>query len=784
MVKKVSEESTRMHLINPALENAGWIGRTMVIPEYTYTDGRINVVNGSRGKQKRLDYLLCTSDKQPIAIIEAKAEHLSEYDGLQQVKEYRLGLQEKMNISFVYSTNGKDCVEYDAFTNQTRRFPMSEFPSPAELKERNLLGKKIPKLNQNILDRPYHYSTSDNRDPRYYQFTSVNRIMEAIARGEKRAMVVMATGVGKTYTAFQLSWRLKGAIVNGRKINRILFLADRNNLVDQAITDFSPFGENTVSQISNRKIEKSAEIHFGIYQQLTLNDNGVEKVTKLSHEQMNVFHQVSRSYFDLIIIDECHRGGVREDSSWREILDYFDDAIHIGLTATPKVDNGSNNYEYFGKPVYEYSLKDGIEDGFLAPYEVTRYFLSTEADSTFYHDKEEHSKNQIDHTIIIDHRREFVAKEVADYLKKHKNEGRIKKTIIFCQTIEHAAEMMALIANEMPGEMEESKGQLVARITSKDANAKELLGKFTKDSEPYPAIVTTSKMLTTGINVKMCEVIVIDSKIESVTEFKQILGRGTRLNVVKKKTMFTILDFKNATKLFSHEHFDGVPFSEEEAFFDARTGSMTRKKKNNDDEFEELKENDKKSGIKRISDMKVDLLGKQKSYIGLDGKTISSSYSDYLRYVWKTTYAETLLDYVEFYSELKNRSKMNQFLLKNLDVQENAEEFCQENSVFDEFERVSHFLFEKEMVNRVAKIKKMKNSQEYKKLNSNQQSVIDLLVEEYLKGNDKAFTMGVLTKSQKVEKIIPSRKLREELFGSDEALQKTLKSFDLLMFNI
>ena len=554
MINKIemSEEDVRAKYIDPSIRKAGWNEETQIRREVSFTNGRIFVKNGkvTRGKRKKADYILSYKINLNLAIIEAKKNTLSASHGIQQGIEYG----EILDVPFIYSCNGKEYVEHDRIIGQRREFNMNEFPSPETLFERYLTEKNLKDKKQNILTENYYYTTG-SKTPRYYQIVAINRTVEAVARGQKRILLVMATGTGKTYTAFQIIWRLWKA---GEK-KRILFLADRNILVDQTMSnDFRFFGDKMI-KISRNKISKAHEIYLGLYQSMTGNE-----------DWQQIFKKYSKDFFDLIVIDECHRGSVKEDSAWREILEYFSSATQIGMTATPKETKDVSNINYFGEPVYTYSLKQGISDGFLAPYKVIRYGLDKDL-MGFRPEKnqkdrygeiiedKEYTSNDYDRTLVLKERQKLVAKTIADYMKEN---GRMMKTIVFCETIEHAEDMTKFLAQEN-SDLMTINSKYVMTITGDNPEGKAQLDNFIDPKEKYPVIATTSKLLTTGVDAKTCKLIVLDSVINSMTEFKQIIGRGTRVEEDYGKTWFTILDFRNATRLFADPEFDGEPLPDE-----------------------------------------------------------------------------------------------------------------------------------------------------------------------------------------------------------------------------
>lgn len=550
--KDLSERDICSKYITPSLINAGWNLERQIREEVTFTDGRIIVRKKlvTRGERKRADYILYYKPNLPLAIIEAKDNKHPVGAGMQQALNYA----EILDIPFVYSSNGDAFLEHDRTVTQgikEREIPLNQFPSPEELWNRYKKAKGINEREEAIITQEYFYE-QDGKTPRYYQRIAINRTVEAIAKGQKRILLVMATGTGKTYTAFQIIYRLW----KSKAKKRILFLADRNILVDQAMAnDFRHFGDK-MTKITDRKIDKAHEIYLALYQGIS----GAE-------EFKNVYKQFSPDFFDLVIIDECHRGSAKEDSAWREILEYFHPATQIGLTATPKETRDVSNIEYFGEPIYTYSLKQGIEDGFLAPYKVIRVMLDKDVEGYrpekgkkdkygFEIEDREYNIKDYDKKLVLEKRTKIVAKKVSDYLKK--NNSRFDKTIFFCVDIEHAERMRQALVNENADLVAENP-KYVMRITGDNEEGKAELDNFIDPASKYPVLVTTSKLMTTGVDAQTCKFIVLDTIINSMIEFKQIIGRGTRIREDYGKQYFTIIDFRGVTKLFADPDFDGTP---------------------------------------------------------------------------------------------------------------------------------------------------------------------------------------------------------------------------------
>ena len=571
--KTLSESDICAKYITPAVIQAGWDDALQIRREVFFTKGRI-IVRGklvTRGKAKRADYILYYQ-RFPIALIEAKDNNHAVGDGMQQALDYAITL----DIPFVFSSNGDSFVFHDRTGQNVQieiHLTLQEFPGPARLWKQYCLWKGLAPEQEKIILQPY-YDDGSGKEPRYYQRNAINATIEAITKGRNRILLVMATGTGKTYTAFQIIWRLWKS---GQK-KRILFLADRNVLIDQTmVNDFRPFGAamaklstsaKTIERADGRveamttaidparRIDTAYEIYLGLYQAIT----GPE-------ERQKLFREFSPGFFDLIVIDECHRGSAAEDSAWREILEYFSAATQIGLTATPKETEYVSNIHYFGEPVYIYTLKQGIRDGFLAPYKVIKVHLNVDVEGyrpqrgetdQYGHEIEDRIYNQkdFDRNLVIDERTKRVAKWVSDYLKQ--SGDRFQKTIVFCVDTEHAARMRLAFINENQ-DLVQQNSRYVMRITGNDKEGSDQLGNFIDPEVRYPVIVTTSRLLSTGVDAQTCRLIVLDREIGSMTEFKQIVGRGTRVHEDTKKYYFTLIDFRKATHHFADPDFDGEP---------------------------------------------------------------------------------------------------------------------------------------------------------------------------------------------------------------------------------
>ena len=664
-IKALSERDICTKFITPALVQAGWDIQTQIREEMTFTAGRI-IVRGrlhTRGKKRRADYLLSFQKNQPIAVIEAKDNKHSLGDGMQQALAY----SDALDVPFVFSSNGDGFLFHDrtGLGGQTETtLTLAEFPSPDELWERYCQYKGIQPAARPVVEQPY-YDDGSGRSPRYYQRIAINRTVEAVARGQNRILLVMATGTGKTFTAFQIIWRLW----KSRQKKRILFLADRNIRLDQTKNnDFKPFGQ-AMTKVTNRTVDASYEIYLSLYQAVTG-----------SEEEQNIYKQFSPDFFDLIVIDECHRGSAAEDSAWRKILDYFSAATHIGLTATPKETKEVSNIDYFGAPLYTYSLKQGIEDGFLAPYKVVRVDIDKDLQgwrpSKSQRDKlgqeiEDRIYNQkdFDKQLVLEQRTTLVAAKITELLE---SSDPYQKTIVFCEDIDHAERMRQTLVNANPKRVAENR-KYVMRITGDEQEGKAELDNFIDPEQRYPVIATTSKLMTTGVDAQTCKLIVLDQRIQSMTEFKQIIGRGTRINDDYHKHWFTILDFKKATELFADPDFDGEPVQVYQPYSDdapivpadEQHGVLDEEQADSHDTAAEgvetdwaeyevddnaTWESDDTSGLGTtdgpeprrkyvVDDVEVSIVAERVQYLGPDGKLITESLRDYTRKQVKAQYA-------------------------------------------------------------------------------------------------------------------------------------------------
>ena len=632
--RQLTEQEIRSRYITPAIQSAGW-KPNQIREELTFTAGRI-IVRGNMSlrsqHRKRVDYLLYHKPSIPLAIVEAKDNNHAISAGMDQALEYA----EALDVPFVYTSNGDGFMEHDRTVSDgvvERELSLAEFPSPSALWQRLTANKTLNDQAVHVVAQDY-YQDRSGRNLRYYQQVAVNRTVEAIANGQKRILLVMATGTGKTFTAFNIIWRLWQA----RTVKRVLFLADRNILVDQAMTnDFKHFGV-TMTKITRREVDKSYEVYLALYQGIS----GTE-------EWQNAYREFSQDFFDLIVVDECHRGSAAADSAWREVLEYFSSAAQIGLTATPKETKEVSNIDYFGEPIYTYSLRQGIEDGFLAPYKVIRIDLDRDVDGWRPRmgeidrygtpiPEQLYTVRDFDRTLVIDERTKLVAWRVSEFMR---NTDRFQKTIIFCEDIEHAERMRHAIAN-MNGDLVSENHRYVVRITGDNPVGKIELDNFISPEETYPVVATTSKLMTTGVDAQTCKLIVLDQTINSMTEFKQIIGRGTRIREDFGKTYFTIIDFRHATRLFADPDFDGPPEQVYEPGPDDSTVPPNIEPGENDGMGEAFEPDDLQQGVRMaerperrqkyyIDAVEVKILAERVQYLDKSGELRTVSFKDFSR---------------------------------------------------------------------------------------------------------------------------------------------------------
>ncbi|HPN30496.1 MAG TPA: DEAD/DEAH box helicase family protein [bacterium] len=741
----LSERDICSKFITPAIEKAGWDLLTQVREEFSLTNGRI-IVRGklhSRAKNKRADYVLFYKPNIPIAVIEAKDNTHTISDGMQQA----IGYAELLQVPFAFSSNGDGFLFHNSIASDgviEREISMDEFPSPETLWNLWMSQKGITKEQEEIIVQDY-YSDGGNKVPRYYQLLAINKTIEAISKGQNRILLVMATGAGKTFTAFQIIWRLW----KSKTKKRILFLADRNILVDQTMTnDFKPFG-SAMTKIQKRQANKSYEIYLSLYQAVTG-----------SEEERNIYKQFSPHFFDLIVVDECHRGSAAEDSNWRQIMEYFTSSAQIGLTATPKETKEISNIDYFGEPVYTYSLRQGIEDGFLAPYKVVR--IDIDKDLTgwrpdkgmldkYGNEIEDRIYNQkdFDKTLVLEKRAELVAKKVTEFLKQT---NRFDKTIIFCDNIDHAERMRQALVNENPDLIAQSS-KYVMRITGDNEEGKMELDNFIFPESRYPVIATTSKLMSTGVDAQTCKLIVLDQRIQSVTEFKQIIGRGARINEDYNKFYFTIMDFKKTTEIFARPDFDGdpvviyAPKNNEspvppDDIEDLNNISDTQLSENEKDENAENFYDDSintfnvqdllidKNKVKKyfVSNVEVSIASERVQYFDANGRLITESLKDYTRKMLFQEYA-SLNDFLTKWNSVEKKQVIieelaNQGVFFDALNQEIGKEL-------DPFDIVCHIAWDMPPLTRRERAENVKKRNYFTKYGEQARKVLGALLDKY-----------------------------------------------------
>lgn len=713
----LSEEDTKRLYITPALEDV-W-DKNLIRMEHSFTDGRI-VVRGSMKKRnqcKKADYLLHAAENYPIAVVEAKSSSHAPADGIQQAIDYATIL----DVKFAYSTNGREFVEHDLIKGKQRTLPMNAFPSVLELKERLKQGKQLTAEAEQIIDIPY-YSSAETFPPRYYQRIAINRTVEAVANGQQRVLLVMATGTGKTYTAFQIIYRLH---TSGMK-KKILYLADRNILIDQTMRqDFKPF-KRIMTKVQQKNPESGYEIYMSLYGQWVKHD--------LPEGEKQPYEYMSPDFFDLIIVDECHRSSVKEDSEWRAILNYFSSATQIGLTATPKAVDGANNIEYFGKPVFTYSLRQGIEDGFLAPYRVTKSFINVDLEG-YVPRKDEvdiynhplgdqiYTRNLIGRGIHITKRQVIVAKRITEMLKSM---GGMVKTIVFCPDQEEAQVMRDLLM-EMNQAMVRKNPKYIVRITSDDRVGKSLLDDFIDPDSYYPVVATTSELLSTGVDCKTCGLIVIDKEVNSITTFKQMVGRGTRIYPRTGKMNFDILDFRNVTTLFSDPDFDGTPEPPEDTP-DNPPMPSPRPYITIDPPGGNISADPRKL---YVDGRNIRIVHEVVQYLGEDGKTLcTESVTDYTRKAIKQHYST--LD--SFSGAWRQARKKKDFLQEMDDIEALIAAVREENPTLadkDEFDIICHVAFDGKPLTRRERVEGVRKRGYLNKYKGEALKIIEALMDKY-----------------------------------------------------
>lgn len=718
---QMSEEDIKLQYITPAILSK-W-SREKITMETLITDGKINLKGNFvfREKPKRADYILYLSANNPIAIVEAKDNTHAISHGLQQAMTYA----QMLDIPFAYSSNGDGFMEHDFLTGQEREIGLDEFPSEQELATRYKQESGLTPRQETILEQPY-YSSQNTYPPRYYQRIAINRTVDAIARGQQRILLVMATGTGKTYTAFQIVYRL---LQSGMK-RKILYLADRNILVDQSIQqDFAPL-EKVIHKINVAKDDKSTitshEVYFSLYQQLVGED-----------DEEHFSELFTPDFFDLIIVDECHRGSAKEESRWRRILEYFQSATQIGMTATPKETKYISNLSYFGEPVYTYSLKEGIEDGFLAPFKVIN--IMTDIGEGWRPRKGQkdingeeipdriYTNSDYDYNIIIEDRIQQVAQEITNYLK---STDRMAKTIVFCATEDAALRMRDALA-KLNADMMKKNPDYVVRITGGDEYGKKKLKYFISVSSPYPVIATTSKLLSTGADCKMTKLIVLDEMIGSMTEFKQIIGRGTRLREKEGKTHFVVMDFRNVTRLFADPEWDG-PIEMNEGYMPGGKQPDHKDPPDGDGMGDETTPPEpKKKPIVDRNGCQVQIIHKTVSVYDANGKLLrQESIVDYTKENILGEYA-SLDNFIRQWSAQDKKEQIRD-LLHDRGIDLELLKADQNMTDVDDFDFICHVAFDRKPLTRKERANNVKKRDFFSKYSGVAREVLEALLDKYM----------------------------------------------------
>ncbi|WP_025852777.1 EcoAI/FtnUII family type I restriction enzme subunit R [Paenibacillus ehimensis] len=777
--KDLSEEDIKARYITPAIINAGWDLKKQIRLEYAFTAGRI-ILRGNittRGKKKRADYVLFYKNNFPLAIIEAKDNNHPVGAGLQQAIVYAKAL----DIYYVYASNGDGFVEQNLITGEANELSLEDFPSPEELYRRYIKDKNVTDTEEKALLEPYYY-VPNYKTPRYYQRIAINRTVDAVAKGQNRVLLVCATGTGKTFMSFQIIYRLWKA---GLK-KKILFLADRNVLVDQTISgDFKPFG-GKMTKVEKKTLDSSYEIYLALYQQLT-GDDGEE-----------TYLQFQPNFFDLIVIDECHRGSAKEDSAWRKILDYFSSATHVGCTATPIETKKASSQTYFGEPIYEYSLKQGIDDGFLAPYKVIRVGLdkdlegyrpeSGKVDKHGYEiEDREYNVKDYDRTLVIEQRTKVIAAKITEFLKKT---NRFSKTIVFCVDIEHAERMRQALINENKDLYAENE-KYIMRITGDNDEGKAQLEYFIDEESTYPVIAVTSKLMTTGVDAKMCKLIVLDNHFgdNGMTEFKQIIGRGTRLLEEYGKTYFTIMDFRNASRLFADPAFDGKPevvidingdepvtepigdSSEDTESTTNTSGVRETRGDYNTDGFDD----DDKPKKYYIGDVCVKVLSERVQYVDKDGKLITESLIDYAKKNILQRYAR-LDDFLRTWTKAQKKQAIIDELKEEGVLLDALREELGKTEL-DDFDLICHLAYDKPPLTKSERANNVKKRNYLYKYSELAQQVLEALLDKYANEGIKEIEETKVLQLKEFSKFGSPMKI-VKAFGGKEAYQKAVQELE------
>lgn len=779
-IHELSEEDIKLRYITPSILDKGWSVENITMEtKVKLTDGKINLRGNfvARGKAKFADYVLYYNRATPIAIVEAKDANHTVAHGLQQAKEYA----QMMNVPFAFSSNGQGYQEYDFLTGKERSLPINQFPTKEELYARFVSesngGSGLTDSEMKVIDQPF-CTGQDIFPPRYYQRNAVNRTVNSVAQGKNRLLLVMATGTGKTYTAFQIVYRLLKAGL----VKKVLYLADRNVLVDQSIQqDFKPLNK-TIHKVSYQKDKgpgnTAYEVYFALYQQL-IGQGGKQQYKELFKPE----------FFDMVIVDECHRGSAKDDSNWREILEYFDGAIQLGMTATPKETKYQSSISYFGEPVYTYSLKEGIEDGFLAPFKVIN--ITTNIGDEWRPTKGQkdingnliedriYNNTDYDYNIVIEDRIREVAHEITNYLK---NTDRMAKTIVFCADEEHADRMRTALVNEN-SDMCRKNPDYVVRITGSDQYGQSKLDYFISVASKYPVIATTSKLLSTGVDCKMVKLIVLDQRINSMTEFKQIVGRGTRIREKDGKTHFTIMDFRNITRLFADPDWDG-PLEIDENY--GKPKPEQKPYPPYKDTPTTLHDPDPKPQphTKPIVDKNgctVKVINKVVSVYDTNGKLLrTESITDYTRKNINDTYVN-LDDFINHWNAAERKAEITD-LMRESGIDLHALKQERDMDDVDDFDFICHIAYGKKPLTRRERAENVKKHDVFNKYGAETRKVLEALLDKY--ANDGISQL----ENRMVLKLDPFRKMGSpaniaKLFGGNKQYLTAVKELENLIYN-
>jgi len=774
--KQMSEEDIKLNFITPALiDNKKWDKKQIRMNVY-FTDGKIIVAGKTvkRGQRNFADYILEHKPNIPLAVIEAKDNNHSIGEGMQQ----GIGYAEKLDLPFVFSSNGDGFIFHDRETGKETELALNQFPTPKELWEKYKKYNGITEKIEDTVTSDYFYEPGF-KQPRYYQRIAINRTVESIAKGQKRALLVMATGTGKTYVAFQTIWRLREAGL----AKRVLYLADRNILIDQPKNnDLKPLSK-VITKISHRKADPSYEVYLALYQAVSGED-----------DLKNIYKQFSSEFFDLIIVDECHRGSAKADSQWREILEYFKPAVQVGMTATPKETKETSNIDYFGKPLYTYTLRQGIEDGFLAPYKVVKVALDKDVHGyrpqkgeidKYGHEIPDfvYTNREFDRTLVIDERTQVVAKKITEFLK---STDRFAKTIVFCVDIEHAERMRRALVNEN-SDLVKQNGKYVMRITGDNHIGKKQLDSFIDPASKYPVIVTTSKLMNTGVDAQTCKLIVLDSAIQSMTEFKQIIGRGTRIREDYGKHYFTIMDFRNVTNLFADKDFDGEPIQiytlrKDEPIHEQPTREQILAEGERILVSPSIAYSEEPEHIRKyyVKETVVRVINELVQYNGLDGKLITESLTDFTKKNIKSKY-RSLNDFIQNWNIVDQK----RVLIGELEHQgiliDALREEIPDGKDLDPFDLITFIAYGQKPLTRKERAAKVQKDAYFSKYGDKARKVIDTLLNKY---SDEGIEN---LENPEVLKVSPLNKLGRpleimKLFGGKDGYKKMIKEIESRLY--